>query len=116
MKYTRIYSDKDGNSHFEDVEIPSANKLPGQPGFETIPTTRMFFREMTKSREEGFHTPSNKQFLITVGGEVDIVASDGTTRRFGQGDIFLADDLTGKGHVTKVVDGKMWSVVFVRLE
>ncbi len=116
MKYTRIYTGTDGKAYFEDVEIPEARIAPGQPGFKTIPAACLFFRETDRGKDEAFHNPSDRQFLITVGGEVDIIASGGSTKRFGPGDIFLADDLTGQGHITRVVEGELWKVVFVRLD
>jgi hypothetical protein len=116
MKYTRIYTGTDGKAYFEDVEIPTARLMPGQPGFTTIPAECLFFRETLRGKDEDFHNPPNRQFLITVGGEVDIIASGGSTRRFGPGDIFLADDLKGAGHITRVVESKTWNVAFVRLE
>ena len=97
MKYTRIYTGKDGKAYFEDVEIPTAGLAPGQPDFLTIPASCLFFRETARGKDEDFHNPANRQFLITIGGEVDIIASGGSTRRFGPGDIFLADDLTKAG-------------------
>ena len=32
---------------------------------------------------------------------MEIGIGDGTTRRFGPGDVVLADDMTGKGHTTR---------------
>ena len=34
-------------------------------------------------------------------GQMEIGIGDGTTRRFGPGDVVLADDLTGRGHTTR---------------
>jgi len=31
---------------------------------------------------------------------MEIATGDGTTRRFGPGDVVVADDLTGQGHTT----------------
>ncbi|MGH7771163.1 MAG: hypothetical protein ACREQA_02875 [Candidatus Binatia bacterium] len=35
--------------------------------------------------------------------EIEVEIGDGTVRRFGPGDIMLADDTTGRGHITRVV-------------
>ena len=37
--------------------------------------------------------------------QMEIGIGDGTTRRFGPGDVVLADDLTGRGHTTRSVGG-----------
>jgi hypothetical protein len=41
--------------------------------------------------------------VITLAGEVEIGLSDGTKHRYGPGHVTLAEDLTGKGHTTRVV-------------
>jgi hypothetical protein len=41
--------------------------------------------------------------VITLSGEAEIEIGDGTVRRFGPGDVMLAEDTTGRGHVTRVV-------------
>jgi hypothetical protein len=40
---------------------------------------------------------------VTLSGEAEIEISDGTKRRFGAGAIMLADDTSGRGHITRVV-------------
>jgi len=39
--------------------------------------------------------------VVTLAGEAEVEASDGEVRRIGPGFILLADDLTGKGHITR---------------
>jgi hypothetical protein len=41
--------------------------------------------------------------VITLAGEVEIGLADGTKHRYGPGHVTLAEDLTGKGHTTRVV-------------
>jgi hypothetical protein len=36
-------------------------------------------------------------------GAIDVEVSDGTSRRFGPGDLVLAADTSGRGHITRVV-------------
>jgi hypothetical protein len=46
---------------------------------------------------------------------VEIVASGGETRRFGPGSIMLADDTTGKGHISKALTPERISI-FVHVD
>jgi hypothetical protein len=39
--------------------------------------------------------------IFILSGQMEIGIGDGTTRRFGPGDVVLADDRTGKGHTTR---------------
>jgi len=41
--------------------------------------------------------------VITLQGEGEIGLEDGTLYRLRAGDVILAEDLTGKGHTTRVV-------------
>lgn len=59
-----------------------------------------------------FHPAPKRQFICCLIGEYVVVASDGEERKFGPGSILLAEDTTGKGHVTKIT-GKEYGVAAV---
>ena len=111
MKYTRFYTGADGKSHFQDVELPMKNPAPGRLSSEDLPVKNMVFRETSPDVTQNWHPESRRQFGITLDGAVDISLSDGTNRRFGPGDVFLAEDLTGQGHTLHIVEGKPWRVL-----
>jgi hypothetical protein len=113
MKYTRFYTGTDGKSHFEDVEIPMKTPAPGRLSSEDIQAKLIVFRETSPNVAQNWHPESRRQFGITLDGEVEIALSDGTSRRFKPGDIFLAEDLTGEGHMLHIVGGKPWRVMLV---
>ena len=49
-------------------------------------------------------------------GQVEIEVGDGSRRMFGSGDILLAEDTTGQGHISRAVDSKPRKSIFVTLE
>ena len=104
MKVTRIYTGEDHRSHFEDLDIPLA---PAAYGSETrlIPASGVIFRQNRIGDSLDFHTAPRRQFVITIYGMGEIECGDGTRRRFGPGDIMLADDTTGQGHITREIEG-----------
>ena len=53
--------------------------------------------------------------MFTLSGAVDIEIGDGTVRRLGPGDILIAEDLTGRGHVTREVGPEPRVSIFVPL-
>ncbi len=116
MKYIHLYAGKDGNSHFEDVEIPMTPDQGDQLKSILTKATGIIFRITGTNYDLDWHPASRKQFVITLEGEGDVVASDGTTRRFGPGDIMLADDKGSKGHLSKAVGGKPRTSIFVTLD
>jgi hypothetical protein len=114
MQYFRIYTGADGLSHFEDIEVEASG--PGVP--ETvagIPVSDLVFRTSPPGRTMDYHTAPRRQFVITLRGEAEIVASDGETRRVGPGSMMLAEDTTGKGHITRVVGNAERQYLFVTL-
>jgi uncharacterized cupin superfamily protein len=67
------------------------------------PATGITFRKSEPGYFIDFHPAPRRQYVITLQGEVEIGLGDGSIHRFGPGDVMLADDLTGKGHTTRVV-------------
>jgi hypothetical protein len=98
---TRIYSDQNGDSHFEDRAI--VLKEAGPIGFlsEAIPAKDIIFREVIPSYDFDFHNAPQRQYIILLDGEIEIETSLGDIRRFKGGEILLVEDTEGKGHKTK---------------
>ena len=98
MKYKRLYATPDGESHFEDFEVPlndQGRKLFRSDG---IKVTSMSFREMGVGFERPWHTIPGRYFSIFIDGDFELTASDGTKFRPKPGDVYLVEDTTGKGH------------------
>ena len=116
MKVTRIYTGDDGRSHFEDLDIPLHDSPMGQMT-GAIPTTSVLFRRPNGSGPTDlldFHTAPRRQFVIHLAGRVEIETGSGATRRFGVGDVLLADDTTGQGHISRGIEGPR-AQIFVAL-
>ncbi len=115
-KVTRIYTGTDGESHFEDIGLPLEELPRGGRGTELIKATGVFFREYPSDFSHDWHNASRRQLIITIEGEGEIEIGDGTKRRFGPGAIELAEDTTGRGHITRVVNNQPRKLVFVTLD
>ena len=115
MKIVRVYTADDGQSHFEDVDIP----LNDQGGAGRISDLwrgkGVIFREVDGDYSLDFHTAPRRQFVINLSGSVDIEVGDGSVRRIGPGGILLAEDTSGQGHISRAVDGEPRSCLFVPL-
>ena len=70
---------------------------------KTQDATGMVCRTAEPGNFMDWHTGTRRQYSITLSGEVEIGIADGTKKRFGPGDIMLADDTTGQGHTTHAV-------------
>ncbi len=116
MKYTRLYSGDDGESHFEDLEmsLEQAGEFSRVSGLQNA--TGVLFRETTGDYFIDWHNAPRRQYVIALDGQVEIEVGGGTRRRFGPGDVFLAEDTTGRGHISRAVDGRPRRSIFVPLE
>ena len=116
MTIVRLYTGPDNQSHFEDVQIPL--KSTGKIGFisELTKATGIVFRETGGDYNYEFHTAPRRQYVVNLEGEVEIEVGDGTKRVLRSGDILLAEDTTGQGHISRAVTGKPRKSLFVTLD
>ncbi len=99
--YVRIYAGSDGASRFEEVSVPLRSNAGASAQSDPIPATEMFFRRSPASYYYDQHRAPRRQFVITLAGNVEIVAGDGEVCRLGPGSVLLADDTTGEGHISR---------------
>lgn len=100
MKFTRLYTGSNGQSLFEDLEIPLLEAAIGRLS-ALIPTKGIFLGEIEDINEVNWHNPPCPQYVIMLKGAMEIEIGDGTRRTFREGDIVLAEDTTGQGHITR---------------
>ncbi len=101
MRYFRVYSDAEGETHFEDIDVPMAEARNGSFLSALHPATGVIFRRTPPDFVVDWHVAPRRQFVVTLSGGGEVEASDGEVRRIGPGTIMLAEDLTGKGHITR---------------
>ena len=116
MKYTRIYADANGETHLQDVEPEMKATDHASTMSDLMAAKGVIFRE-TNSEEYfiDWHNAPRRQFVVNLSGEVEITVSDGEQRRFGPGSILLAEDLTGKGHISRGLGKSERRTLFIPL-
>ena len=92
----RLYSGEDGQSHFEEIELPAGPD--GRPLMQAATGISFSSHEMGWFLD--WHNAPRRQYVIVLGGAVEYGVGDGTVVRFGPGDILLAEDMTGHGHTS----------------
>ena len=115
-RITRIYTGADGESHFEDTEIAVAGKITSDRSSEPIKATGIIFKEHDVTWVNDFHTAPQRQFVVTLEGEGEIEIGDHTKRRFKPGEILLAEDTTGRGHISRVVSDQPRTIMIITLD
>lgn len=97
----RVYADAEGNSQLQ--ELPITTK-PGRIAMaKTVPVTGMNYAEYKSSETEDWHRAPGRQFSISLSGEIEVEVSGGKRHAIHPGDIVFLEDLTGKGHVTRIL-------------
>ena len=99
--YVRIAPGPDGASHFEDVPVALTARSEIVDVSAPVSVTGVIFRRSPPDYDLDWHQAPRRQFVITLSGAVEIVASDGEARRLGVGSAMLAEDTTGKGHLSR---------------
>jgi hypothetical protein len=95
---SRLFTGDDGQTHIDILDVEALPDL-GQ----MQPASGIMFRSTPPGHFVDWHTAPRRQYVITLSGEAEIGLADGTLCRFGAGHVTLAEDLTGKGHTTRVV-------------
>ncbi len=115
FSYTRLYTDSNGESRFEQVKLPLGNS--GLIGYlsDRYGVKDLQFRINDADYDWDFHNAPARQFIILLDGEIEIATSLGEKRKFGGGDVLLVEDTAGKGHRTKNVRQQVRRSVFIRL-
>jgi len=116
MKVPRLYTGSDGESHFEDIDIPLESTSDVDRRSELMKATGILFRETGGEYSLDWHNAPRRQFIITLEGQVEIVIGDGTKRQLGPGDILLAEDTTGRGHISRAVNNQPRTSIIVILD
>lgn len=94
LRYARLYADGGGVTHFADEALPWDTTLEEARGVSV--------RRRAAGYDRDWHPAPQRQFVVVLGGVLEIEAGDGGTRRFGPGGVVLVTDLTGSGHRTRV--------------
>jgi quercetin dioxygenase-like cupin family protein len=94
MKIMRVYTGSDGQSHFDEVDVETDKLQPGEG---------IVFRHVAADYVNAWHTAPRRQYVINLAGESEVEVGDGTTRRLSPGDIYLADDTSGRGHISRAI-------------
>lgn len=96
VNIVRVYSGDDGESHLEDWTPDQFAEIVNNIGPGGINITR---RQGEHALD--YHTAPRHQYVVNLVGITEIEVADGTKRQLGPGDVLVAEDLTGHGHMYK---------------
>ena len=94
----RIYAGDDGESHFEELTADQFAEIANDvgPGDITV-------GQRPAGWWQDYHTAPRHQYVVFMSGGAEIEVASGDKRQFGPGDVLVAEDLTGHGHIIRNV-------------
>jgi len=116
VRIHNLYVDAKGETHFRDIEIEWVEQKEFSKYSKRLPATGIIFRETSGDYDLDWHPAPRRQYIVNLDGGVQITASDGESRVIKAGEVILVEDITGKGHLSKSVGGKMRRSIFVPIE
>lgn len=107
MKCLRIYATPDGESHFDEIELPTTRQSVHQDAtpFDVTASYSASTVRITHipagMREVAWHTVPMPMLTVRLDGSVEYETSDGAIRHVAAGSFVLVSDLHGKGHLSR---------------
>jgi quercetin dioxygenase-like cupin family protein len=101
---TRLFTGADGQSHAEDSEVAwrPAKLRPELNESASVKVTAAQFLRWPRGFVWEGHPASKRQYVIIVSGRGEVDAVGGKKVQLAPGRVLLAEDVTGKGHTTRV--------------
>ena len=97
MRAVRIYSGTDGESHFEDLTPEQLAEVVNRTDDGDV----RFGNRPAEYFSNDYHNAPRRQYIVILSGEAQVETADGSARRFFAGDVIVAEDLTGHGHISR---------------
>ena len=101
---TRLYTGADGQSHAEETAVawrPAQLRAELSDSESVRVTAAQFLRWPRGFVWEG-HPASRRQYIVIVSGRGEVDVEGGKKVQLGPGRVLLAEDVTGRGHTTRV--------------
>lgn len=112
---TRIFTGPDGQTHAEEIELKVAPSAKSTEVSDMAKATGVQFRRQAPNYFEDWHPAPRRQYVITLSGRGEIELGSGQKIPLGPGHILLAEDLTGKGHISRGVGTEDRISIFIPL-
>jgi quercetin dioxygenase-like cupin family protein len=104
VKLNYIRAGDDGESHLEEIDLPMEH-VERRATNVPVPAKQFTIGESDVLAPLGWHHAPRRQLVAVLSGRLEVEVGDGTKKRFGPGDTFIADDLAGRGHLTRDLEG-----------
>lgn len=113
----RIYAGSDGLSHAESVEmkLDGTSAIPGMNQSQLFGNAGMVFVRRPPTLVQDWHPTGQPQYAVTIGGRGEIEVTGGKKVVLEPGSVLLVEDMGSKGHKTRTLGSKDWTLMIVNL-
>ncbi len=111
VQIVTVYPGSDGESHLLDVTTDQFAEIVNHVGDGP---TRL--NQGQSPSVDDFHNASRVQYLVHLAGITEIEVADGTIKRLHPGDVLIAQDTTGHGHIPRGIGDEFRVALAVPLE
>jgi quercetin dioxygenase-like cupin family protein len=98
VKIVRVLAGADGESHFEDLNAEQLAEVVSRAADGPITVSR---READHALD--YHNAPRRQWVVFTAGVIELETADGSVQRMSPGDVLVAEDITGHGHIIRGV-------------
>src|SRR5712691_1222677 len=98
MQIVRVYTGADGESHFEDVTPEQFAQIVNNVGEGPI---TLNCRPSPSFSD--YNQDPRLQYVVNLSGLAEFEIADGSKRRLSPGDVLVAEDLSGHGHIARSI-------------
>ena len=99
---TRLYTGPDGQTHAEETDakftMSGRNEI-----YKLLAISGAELHRYAPGYVQDWHNAPRRQYVITLSGQGEVELAGGKKIHLTPGHIELAEDLTGKGHITRVI-------------
>lgn len=113
IRCVRIWTNDAGNSSFEEGALALTQGKPGDLIGSGATAASVSFRETQPEQALAWHDAPARQLVLTLGGTLEFRTHDGQTFVIRPGDVLLAEDTNGTGHVWRIIGDEPWRRAYV---
>jgi hypothetical protein len=114
---TRIFTGADAQTHAEQTETEfTMNAIYGREQSGSVKASSTYFVRFPPGFTQDWHPASERRYLVTLSGKGEIELATGQKIPLEPGRVLRAEDLSGKGHITRTVSKTDWTVMYVQID
>ena len=98
VQIVRIFAGGDSESHFEDLTPDQFAEIANNLGKGDVSVNRR-----PSPSVSDYHNAPRRQYVVNLSGIAEFEVADGTIRRLMPGDVLVAEDVTGHGHIARSI-------------